>query len=593
MINKKIVWGLSLITLYTAFAIGAAWQKEIVFTGDFLIGEKEWKETKSFSASKEKPFIPVQIPGPQDATWAGDGPKQIVLSVALMKRSLITFQFFDSHKDSPPILKIITNKDEVGAVAVFKGLGKPKTHWKKNGVKSTVSLTIDPAGNDSFDTISIKSVSGSWVAIKSIKVEEPTSPWQLALFIIGLSGLTLSFAYYLISSGHWRKVAVNGTLAFASFAITIAAIEMFLGAFMPQREFIPNLRIVYEADDDIGFVLKANVKTELGFDTNRYAMRDYDHYSVVKPADTYRILVLGDSFTFSITTMEHSFPKYMERLFSKSKMPVEVLNAGVSGYGVDDEYYYYLKKGARFTPDLVVIGFYVGNDITSTKEHPSNTAIDGIMVHAGAIKQMGAEKIKKGRRRLEFLNRFHLFRFLYNRNYGAFLSALEKRSADQRRRMNVNRGKCMSGYFEPVHMAPEKQTESFRKVYGKTMDYLDKFKKAVEDNGSKFVIALIPTAVQLDYHESLAIREKHHDVNDFDQPQKELISIARKRGWAMYDPVDYMNEKAVGKLLVYCMDNHFNEEGNRLFAEGLSRWLVDTGLVADGVAYSEDVIHPR
>jgi hypothetical protein len=37
---------------------------------------------------------------------------------------------------------------------------------------------------------------------------------------------------------------------------------------------------------------------------------------------------------------------------------VQVINAGVSGYGTDQEYLYYLDEGHRFRPDLVLLVFY-------------------------------------------------------------------------------------------------------------------------------------------------------------------------------------------------------------------------------------------
>ena len=41
----------------------------------------------------------------------------------------------------------------------------------------------------------------------------------------------------------------------------------------------------------------------------------------------------------------------------------EVINAGHFGLGTTQEYLYYATEGRRYDPDLVLLGFYVGNDV--------------------------------------------------------------------------------------------------------------------------------------------------------------------------------------------------------------------------------------
>lgn len=83
-----------------------------------------------------------------------------------------------------------------------------------------------------------------------------------------------------------------------------------------------------------------------------------------KPADVYRIVVLGDSHTVSVRN-EASYAEVLQGLLNKDDLKgkrVEVYNAGAPGHS---HYQYYLTLKERlmgYRPDLVIVGFYIGND---------------------------------------------------------------------------------------------------------------------------------------------------------------------------------------------------------------------------------------
>lgn len=68
-----------------------------------------------------------------------------------------------------------------------------------------------------------------------------------------------------------------------------------------------------------------------------------------------RILAIGDSFTYGLGVRnEETFAAQLSRL-----MKVEVINAGVNAYGVDQALLMWEQHGQRFKPDVVVLGYYV------------------------------------------------------------------------------------------------------------------------------------------------------------------------------------------------------------------------------------------
>lgn len=99
-------------------------------------------------------------------------------------------------------------------------------------------------------------------------------------------------------------------------------------------------------------------------DINQLGLRDRCT-TYEKPLGTYRVLLLGDSFAEAIQVQQNEgIAERLEALLNvDSPRPVEVINAGVAAYGTAQELLYFEQEGFKFQPDLVVLMFYVGNDL--------------------------------------------------------------------------------------------------------------------------------------------------------------------------------------------------------------------------------------
>lgn len=115
--------------------------------------------------------------------------------------------------------------------------------------------------------------------------------------------------------------------------------------------------------------------------------------SVEKPADVFRVLVLGDSFMAGLQVADdETFTRVLERRLNQAGLGrrVEVINFGVPSWGTDQEYLALREYGVRLKPDLVVLAFYAQNDVaetdpeirstTSTYPKPYFTLRDGQLV---------------------------------------------------------------------------------------------------------------------------------------------------------------------------------------------------------------------
>jgi hypothetical protein len=173
-----------------------------------------------------------------------------------------------------------------------------------------------------------------------------------------------------ISGALFRKhpLFANFALATISLCLSLVIVEFALRLVIPLDSRQPlEFRI---PDPILGWALQPNAtyqyKTPEGLVSvtyNSQGWRDVEH-QVEKPDGVFRILVLGDSFMEANSVkLEESFHRQAEELARAAGKKVEVINMGVAGYGTLQEYLVFEHFGRLYNPDLVLVGFYDGNDL--------------------------------------------------------------------------------------------------------------------------------------------------------------------------------------------------------------------------------------
>jgi len=87
-------------------------------------------------------------------------------------------------------------------------------------------------------------------------------------------------------------------------------------------------------------------------------------YSITKPANTFRIIMLGDSETLSfMLAQSDALAAQLESLLNQKSGSVryEIFNFGVEGYNIFQELELLKTKGLKYNPDLIILN-YVLND---------------------------------------------------------------------------------------------------------------------------------------------------------------------------------------------------------------------------------------
>jgi hypothetical protein len=123
-------------------------------------------------------------------------------------------------------------------------------------------------------------------------------------------------------------------------------------------------------DPEIGWVKKPGYRLArktgefaADFEINSLGLRDDELARPEKPPGTFRVLMLGDSFTLGFAVdRQDLFVDQLERWWRAEGRAIDVINAGTEGYSTDQSILWLERHGRRFEPDLVLL-FPYDNDV--------------------------------------------------------------------------------------------------------------------------------------------------------------------------------------------------------------------------------------
>src|SRR5580704_3024988 len=169
-----------------------------------------------------------------------------------------------------------------------------------------------------------------------------------------------------------KKFASRLLLLGISVVLTLVFAEMVLRIAHIGYPSLGGKLLFLRPDPYTGLLLKPGVSVQAYIEnpvtvrTNSAGFHDREH-SKQKAPNTYRVAVLGDSFTEALQVpIEKTFSSVLERELAgcpelKGKN-VEVMNFGVSGYGTAQELQMLRHYAWDYSPDLVLLAFFTGND---------------------------------------------------------------------------------------------------------------------------------------------------------------------------------------------------------------------------------------
>jgi hypothetical protein len=294
-----------------------------------------------------------------------------------------------------------------------------------------------------------------------------------------------------------------------------------------------------------------------------------------KPPGATRVLVLGDSFVEAaqVHEAEGVVGQLEAVLTARGGGPVEVLNAGVGGWGQHQQYVFLREEGVRYEPDLVLVHLYLGNDV-----YDSSWVLQGrprtvrepyfVFEDDGTFRQLEF----RSRRPEEVAPAVALLRertMLWNVFETGVLQKLGPGDEDDDVRANrFNYNKVV------IHelRSSERQQEAWRV----TLALLDRIRRLGEERGFRTMLVVAPALYQVDdrdWAELLRANRLKEESWSADLPNRVLAERAAEHGMPMLDllPAFRAEHARGGPPLYFAQDRHWTPAGHALAAREIAQ----------------------
>lgn len=297
---------------------------------------------------------------------------------------------------------------------------------------------------------------------------------------------------------------------------------------------------------------------------NSLGFRQHREFSPAKPAHTLRIGFLGDSMTENLRMeVQYAFTEVLDYLLNRTGIRAEVLNFGTDGYGTGQVYLQYLQEGLPLDLDLV---FYVysNNDLRNIREND--------LIDLDAQGQLQIKDAPPPSRTIPLLNRFYLTYLLTD-----FLNRLETDT--------------------PAVVDPQREAElqAERKLRFKQQRYLSiqhNFAEGNIDPEVQRTLTLFQAMLDAMLQTATANNARFYTVtlmSDADRQMQRFLDKTDVPNLSLYED---FHKTYQGHEYRFQNDGHWNEEGNKLAAIVLFRYIAAAlGREHPGEAFVEQALY--
>ncbi len=407
----------------------------------------------------------------------------------------------------------------------------------------------------------------SWPTIKFIyKVE-------IIFLIGGICILVLERFLLRRCSSKIKEVTFKIIIFGCSVIIFLLLFELAIRVLVPQRT-LSELRsaspAIFEKGEYISWQFKPNSTGRMStgefdvlYNINAFGLRD-KHRNLTKAENITRILVLGDSFTEGYSVKQNeTYSFFLEQILNNGSNTFEIWNGGVSGYSQDTEYVYLKNNIGKIMPNIVLLGFYVGNDIIDLCQNSWETDKNGLPKKVASK----IARIQDNILRLEpSENNPYLSHFMFYLN----LVLLRTHSYVWIRNKVSGAG---NGDFEGVPMMIKDGAPFIKMNWVKTRKLFDAINNLSVLNNASLAVVIIPPRMQVyDKEWKLAENYARGYTLERDLPQKVILEWCMSKNITcinLLSEFQALNEPLYNTL----MDSHLNKQGHLRTAQIVSKFL--------------------
>ncbi len=284
-----------------------------------------------------------------------------------------------------------------------------------------------------------------------------------------------------------------------------------------------------------------------------------------KGPDTIHVVGLSDSFGRFGGSQNYHY--LLEEELRALGLDVAVINFSVSAYAPIDELALLERFGAGYQPDLVLHGFFVGNDF-DTRKH--------LAVGFGEIPLEPLSGLSALRPRnflvLQWAQRLITWEVDAIRRSAGETALGSEGTLSTENFLRIERRKMEIFRLRP---SPEKHWRA-------TVRILADIQKTVQELGVPYVLIMHPDQVQVNQALQRQLAQEFDlemSLYDMELPQKFLIELCEAKGVRWIDLLPSMRAQGENSNYYLPNDSHYNQAGNELAAEIIFDYLVSEGLV--------------
>jgi hypothetical protein len=285
---------------------------------------------------------------------------------------------------------------------------------------------------------------------------------------------------------------------------------------------------------------------------------------------------LNDSFGTFLKDKGHNYNDLLQQYYlARGTGAVEIVNTGMESIGPG--YYWHIlhKFGDLIKPDLVLVGFFVGNDFQEAE----------LLITIGNIISEPKDLSKKYLQYYQFSN-LRLYKLLRNKYILYYETQKKKEEINSLPSHQV-------GYFSQDNFLEIERTRSWifdqrkqnllNEEWQKCTAILLKIKDWCEARQIKLVIIIFPDQFQVDEELRIAVLKRYKNIHaqnfDLAYPNNLIVNFCKAQNLDCLDLLEQFQEQGKTQPLYSLRNTHWNAAGNRLAADMIFRYLEDRQLV--------------